>query len=37
LDAAGRPRGRATIEAIVFLQNAPGGGLQPVITFQRSF
>lgn len=35
-DAAGRPRGRAAIEAIVFLQNEPGGGLRPVITFQRS-
>ncbi len=35
-DAGGRPRGRATIEAIVFLQNEPGGGLRPVITFQRS-
>jgi Tfp pilus assembly protein PilX len=35
-DAGGRPRGRATIEAIVFLQNEPGGSLRPVITFQRS-
>lgn len=35
-DAGGKPRGRAAIEAIVFLQNEPGGGLRPVITFQRS-
>ena len=35
-DAAGKPRGRATIEAIVFLQNEAGGGVRPVITFQRS-
>jgi Tfp pilus assembly protein PilX len=36
-DAGGKPRGRAAIEAIVFLQNEPGGGVRPVITFQRSF
>ena len=36
-DARGRPRGHATIEAIVFLQNQAGGGVRPVITFQRSF
>jgi Tfp pilus assembly protein PilX len=35
-DAAGKPRGRATIEAIVFLQNETGGGVRPIITFQRS-
>jgi hypothetical protein len=35
-DAGGRPRGRAAIEAIVFLQNEPGGGIRPIITFQRS-
>ena len=35
-DAAEKPRGRATIEAIVFLQNEAGGGVRPVITFQRS-
>ena len=35
-DAAGKPRGRAAIEAIVFLQNETGGGVRPVITFQRS-
>ena len=35
-DAAGKSRGRATIEAIVFLQNEAGGGVRPVITFQRS-
>jgi hypothetical protein len=36
-DAAGKPRGRAAIEAIVFLQPESGGGVRPVITFQRSF
>ena len=36
-DPRGKPRGRATIEAIVFLQNQPGGGVRPIITFQRSF
>jgi Tfp pilus assembly protein PilX len=36
-DPRGRPRGRATIEAIVFLRNQPGGGVRPIITFQRSF
>ena len=36
-DPAGKPRGHATVEAIVFLQNQPGGGVRPVITFQRSF
>ena len=35
-DAAGKPRGRTTIEAIVFLQNETGGGVRPIITFQRS-
>ena len=35
-DAAGKPRGRTTIEAIVFLQNEADGGVRPVITFQRS-
>jgi type II secretory pathway component PulK len=35
-DAAGKPRGRATIEAIVFLQDEAGGDVRPVITFQRS-
>ena len=37
LDPRGKPRGHATVEAIVFLQNQPGGGVRPVITFQRSF
>jgi Tfp pilus assembly protein PilX len=36
-DPRGKPRGRATIEAIVFLQNQPGGGVRPIITLQRSF
>ena len=36
-DPRGKPRGHATVEAIVFLQNQPGGGVRPVITFQRSF
>ncbi|HEY5707479.1 MAG TPA: hypothetical protein VIS96_18115 [Terrimicrobiaceae bacterium] len=36
-DPRGKPRGRATIEAIVFLQNRPGGGVRPIITFQRTF
>jgi Tfp pilus assembly protein PilX len=36
-DPAGKARGHATLEAIVFLQNKPGGGVRPVITFQRSF
>jgi hypothetical protein len=36
-DPAGRARGHATLEAIVFLQNKPGGGVHPIITFQRSF
>jgi type II secretory pathway pseudopilin PulG len=36
-DPRGRPRGHATIEAIVFLENQPGGGVRPIITFQRSF
>ena len=36
-DPAGKTRGHATLEAIVFLQNKPGGGVLPVITFQRSF
>jgi Tfp pilus assembly protein PilX len=36
-DTIGKPRGRAAIEAIVFLQNEPGGGVRPVVTFQRSF
>lgn len=36
-DPRGKPRGHATIEAIVFLQNQPGGGVRPIITFQRSF
>jgi hypothetical protein len=35
-DAGGKPRGRATIEAIVFFRNEPGGGLRPIITFQRT-
>jgi type II secretory pathway pseudopilin PulG len=35
-DAAGKPRGRATIEAIVFLQNEARGAVRPVIKFQRS-
>jgi hypothetical protein len=35
-DAVGKPRGRATIEAVVFLQNETGGRVRPVITFQRS-
>jgi hypothetical protein len=37
LDPRGKTRGHATIEAIVFLQNQPGGGVRPVITFQRSY
>jgi hypothetical protein len=36
-DPAGKARGHATLEAIVFLQNKPGGGVRPIITFQRSF
>jgi hypothetical protein len=36
-DAGGKPRGRAAIEAIVFLQNEAGGGVRPIIMFQRSF
>jgi Tfp pilus assembly protein PilX len=36
-DPRGKPRGHAIIEAIVFLQNQPGGGIRPIITFQRSF
>jgi type II secretory pathway pseudopilin PulG len=36
-DPVGKARGHATLEAIVFLQNKPGGGVDPVITFQRSF
>ncbi|HEY5778261.1 MAG TPA: hypothetical protein VIT00_05955 [Terrimicrobiaceae bacterium] len=35
-DGGGKPRGRAAIEAIVFLKNEPGGAIRPVITFQRS-
>jgi len=35
-DPRERPRGHAAIEAIVFLQIEPGGGVRPVITFQRS-
>ena len=35
-DAAGKARGRAAIEAIVFLKNEAGGEVRPVITFQRS-
>jgi len=35
-DAAGKSRGRATIEAIVFLQNETGGRVRPILTFQRS-
>jgi hypothetical protein len=36
-DPRGKPRGHATIEAIVFLQNQPAGNVRPIITFQRSF
>jgi Tfp pilus assembly protein PilX len=36
-DPSGRPRGHAAIEAIIFLQNLPAGGVRPIITFQRSF
>ena len=35
-NVGGKPRGRAAIEAIIFLRSEAGGNLRPVITFQRS-
>ncbi|HEY5813072.1 MAG TPA: hypothetical protein VIT23_10530, partial [Terrimicrobiaceae bacterium] len=36
-DVKGKPRGRATIEAIIFFENEESGAVRPVIKFQRSF